>query len=94
VSEAQQTADLNDVAVAYNAYHDVNRKGPDSWDLLIELARANDGLNQKSLIRVRDAGWQLMWSERIRDLLPPDGGPTVIGTSTDGRQLCLDGTVK
>jgi hypothetical protein len=98
VKSAQEDADMHAVAVAWNAYHDANKGGPDNWDQFIEFAERDNNLNQNALIRARDAGWQMKWSKRIRDLLKPEHEPlqttVMIGSSSDGRRLYLDGIVR
>ena len=38
--------------------------GPDNWDQFITFAREKADLNQSSLVRVREAGWQMNWEGR------------------------------
>mgnify|MGYP001812142675 CR=1 FL=1 len=98
----REASDLHAVAVAWSAYHDANRGGPDNWDQLLAFSEQNPELNQNALKRVKEAGWELKWGKRIRDLMKPEHEPmeqgvminVVIGTSPSGKRLYRDGLVQ
>jgi hypothetical protein len=87
--------DLWQFGVAYLDYHDVHGEGPPDWDTLLAFA-AERNHKSDAIQRVRDAGYQVKWGVKIREVAATGTSilEYVIAESPQGGpKLMLDGSI-
>jgi len=93
---AQQQQIQNDLKVLYFAYvnHiDSHGKGPASWDELLQFS-SKSGEDTQSLVRVRDAGYQVKWGVKMSDATEGTAEFVLAQPSGSGPKLMLDGAIR
>ena len=93
-SQAVISEDLAAAGVAYHYHHDVHSQGPAGWDDFITFADASDDLDAGAIRRVRDAGYQMQWNVRFRDVTEGLSNTVLAESSGGGPKLMLDGSVQ
>ncbi len=88
------TDDLRSFRQVYLDYHDVNGKGPESWEAALEFAGQSDAYDPEAIQRLRDAGYRVTWGASVRDAV--DGADRfVIAESPSGRpKLMISGAIE
>jgi hypothetical protein len=93
-TEATMSNDLAAVGLAYHDHHDVHSQGPAGWDEFITFAEGSESLDANAIRRVRDAGYQMQWNVRFRDVTAGLSNTVLAENTSGGPKLMLDGSVQ
>ncbi len=79
--------DLRQLGLNYYNFHDLNQRGPGSWEELIDFAKQM-GEPIEPYDRIRQAGYEVQWGVKFKELPSglsddvlakrPSGGPTLM----------------
>jgi len=91
---AMTSQDLSAVGLAYHSYHDAFNQGPPGWDEFITFAEGQPGVDADAIRKVREAGYQMQWNIKFRDVTAGLSNTVLAENPSGGPKLMLDGSVQ